>query len=85
MYAKGQGVEKDIHTALKYYKKAAELGDSLAYTDIGWCYESGELGEPNLDMAVQFYQLAAMAGEPHAKEALKRLGISEQDNHFDIP
>jgi hypothetical protein len=36
-------------------------------------------------MATQFYQLAAMAGEPHAKEALKRLGISEQDNHFDIP
>ena len=51
-----------------------ELGDALAYTDVGWIYESGELGKPNIPFAVECYQMAEKAGEEHAVEALKRLG-----------
>jgi TPR repeat protein len=40
-YENGRGVEKNAETAVKWYTKAAELGDSDAMFNLGVCYENG--------------------------------------------
>lgn len=73
MYAKGLGVEKDIDMAIQYYKTAAELGDSLAYSNLAYLYETGEGVEQDIAEAIRLYRIAAEDGEEHALKALDRL------------
>lgn len=73
MYAKGLGVEKDIDKAIQYYKTAAELGDSLAYSNLAYLYETGEGVEQDIVEAIRLYRIAAEDGEKHALEALERI------------
>lgn len=40
-YDRADGVKRDTNKALKMFKKAAELGDFLAYYNIGWYHYSG--------------------------------------------
>ena len=70
--------------ALDYYKAAAEGGDALAHCNVGWLYESGELGEPDLEEAIRWYKYGAFGGDEYCKENLKRLGIPIPDNHVII-
>lgn len=68
LYGEGKGVEKNEMQAHFLYEKAAELGDTLAYVNLGYQFENG------MDLAVAYYTKAALAGEELGKEALKRLG-----------
>ncbi len=68
-----QGVKKDIHAAYDYYLEAARLGDSSGFTNIAWFYENGDLGEIDLEKAIEFYERAAEQDEENAIEALERL------------
>lgn len=49
MYEEGKGVEKHIHNALKYYKKATDCGNLEACCNLGRFYLTG-INEVNLEI-----------------------------------
>jgi len=54
--------------ALKYFTKAAELGEAEAHFNLGWMYEKGERGvEKDMNKAVHHYAEAAIGGHPRAR------------------
>ena len=59
--------------AIQYYKAAAELGDSLAYSNLAYLYETGEGVEQDIAEAIRLYRIAAEDDEEHALKALDRL------------
>ena len=68
------GYPQDHTKALELYHRAAELGLSEAYLDIG--YEHSEGVEVNEKKAVYYYGLAAMGGDAGARH---NLGVSEEE------
>jgi len=62
MYSNGDGVQKDNQKALKYYRRAAELGNRAAKCDLGVMLLSGEGGEQAEEEAVLLIADAAMEG-----------------------
>ncbi|MDE6462173.1 MAG: DUF4303 domain-containing protein [Muribaculaceae bacterium] len=59
------GYEKNNHpAALTYYAKAAYRGDPQGAYNAGHTYEAGEDVEENIDVACQFYEMAARGGHP---------------------
>ena len=42
MYENGQGVEKDLEEAVKWYRKAADQGNAYAQYNVGVVYYKGE-------------------------------------------
>lgn len=59
---------KDYAAAFEYYKKAAALGDTLAMSNIGYCYEVGQGVEQDLGKARKWYEAAAKESEPHGRQ-----------------
>ena len=60
MYEFGYGVQADDREAVKYYRRAAELGSAAAQHNLGTFYCAGRGGlrrDPN--EAVRWYRLAA--------------------------
>jgi TPR repeat protein len=52
MYAKGEGVEKDLDESRKYYTEAAEMGHAGSMRVLMAAYERGGLGvEPDVGQA----------------------------------
>jgi TPR repeat protein len=60
-YWYGFGVEEDDDEALKYYRKAAELGYADAMNAIAWCYSQGYGVERNLEASYEWYKKTARA------------------------
>lgn len=50
------GINKDVAAAIKYYHKAAELGEGQAQANLGFKYEEGVGVEKDLDKAFTLYQ-----------------------------
>jgi len=67
-------VTKDEKEAVRWYTKAAELGQREAMTGLGRCYEYGTGVDKDIDKAVEWYRKAAKLGQEMAKENLRRLG-----------
>ena len=62
MYDKGEGVPEDDQEAVKWFRKAAERGDSTAQFNLGIKYHVGE-GVPEDDQeAVKWFRKAAEQG-----------------------
>ncbi|WP_289854836.1 hypothetical protein [uncultured Duncaniella sp.] len=53
--------------ALSCYINAAQRGDMQATLNAGCFYDEGCVVERDLDMAFQFYEIAAIGGEPGAQ------------------
>jgi localization factor PodJL len=69
-YAEGRGVLMDMHTAVAWYRRAAEGGLAPAQYRLGSIYEKG-LGVPrNLTTAQDWYRQAAEAGNVKAMHNL---------------
>ncbi|OQS04616.1 hypothetical protein THRCLA_03163 [Thraustotheca clavata] len=67
MYISGQGVEKNISEALKWYTKASESGDMHAKSLLGDWYFNGVHGlAVNRELGLSLRQEAATAGIPNA-------------------
>ncbi len=62
MYAKGQGVAKDVKEASKWYRLAARQGDARAQFELGWQYFRGDFGGSNFKEAAKWWRLAAARG-----------------------
>jgi TPR repeat protein len=57
----GQGVQKNLALALRWYRKAADLGHAAAQNRLGWMYEKGEGVEMDYSEALKWYR-RALAG-----------------------
>lgn len=57
---------KDDATAFRYYKKAAQLGESECFYDVGLAYQHGIGTAKNPEHAAYWLQRAVAAGDEHA-------------------
>ena len=64
------GYPQDVDKALEFYHRAAELGCSEAYNNIGYLYEYGEGAEVDKKKAAHYFELAAMRGGVYARHNL---------------
>lgn len=72
MYEAGLGVEKNIQTAIYFYKLSASDGYDVAQNNLGNAYLKGIGVEKNLKTAIYYYNLAS---KQKNKEAIKSLNI----------
>ena len=70
MYRKGDGVLQDNKKAVKWYRLAAEQGDSEAQYSLAWMYGNGEGVLQDYKKAVKWYRLAAEQGYSDAQNNL---------------
>lgn len=61
-YFSGLGMKSNQKEALRFYRKAASLGNSYAMFRLGECYEKGTGISQNTDEAFQYYQKSAESG-----------------------
>ncbi|KAK8852683.1 hypothetical protein M9Y10_017672 [Tritrichomonas musculus] len=59
----GFGVPADYKEACKYFKQAADLGDTEAMVSYGLCLSSGQGVEVNKEEALQYFKKAAGYGQ----------------------
>ncbi len=69
--------EGDYETAIKYFTKAAELGDASAHYRLSLMYREGRGVEKDNEKAIYYAELAAIADHPEARH---NLGIEEWNN-----
>ncbi|MEI8248149.1 MAG: hypothetical protein WCI51_20100 [Lentisphaerota bacterium] len=73
VYAQDQNMEK----AVEYYRKAADHGYARAQYKLGICYANGEGVKKDMEAAARWWRRAAAQGHSHAKELLKKNGLSD--------
>ena len=66
-YHFGNGVEKNLSEAVKWWRKAAEQGDAQAQYNLGVCYALGDGVEKNPTEAVKWCRKAAEQGNAQAQ------------------
>jgi TPR repeat protein len=66
LYETGDGVEKDLGEALKWYDKGAKLGAPAALTAAARLYGQGAGGSNNIQKATLYMRRAAQAGSVNA-------------------
>jgi hypothetical protein len=71
-YYFGEGVKQDYATAIKYYEKAAELGNSTAMYNLGIIYANGQGVKQDYATTIKYYEKAAELGNV---TAMYNLGI----------
>ncbi len=69
-YRCGDGVEKNLEEAIKWYKKAAEQGYAKAQYNLAVCYDSEYGVEKNVEEAVKWYRKSAEQGYARAQHNL---------------
>ena len=69
MYDFGRGVTQDYAEAVKWYRKAAEQGDSNAQYNLGVMYDNGEVVPENYVEAYKWANLAAATGHEAAQKS----------------
>ena len=65
----GDGVPKNMKTAVELFQQAADRGDAAAQYNLGVCYEQGKVVPKNLAKAAELYQKAAINAGDTAKKA----------------
>jgi hypothetical protein len=60
-------LRQDNAKALKLFHKSAKLGNHFAHLSLSVCYQTGGIGENDTRKAIYHGQLAAMAGNVHAR------------------
>ncbi len=61
-YDSGEGVTKDMHKAVIWFRKAAEQGNAIAQNDLGMAYEYGDGIDKNHEMAFLWTKKSADQG-----------------------
>jgi TPR repeat protein len=67
MYSSGSGVAQNDREAIKWYEKAATVGDPQAKARLAEIYSHGKGVPKDISKALQFYKEAASAGIPIAQ------------------
>jgi len=63
-YLTGTGVAQDSATAVAYFEKAANLGYSKAFHNLGMLQKNASYGSQNFQKAVEYFEKGAQAGAP---------------------
>lgn len=66
-------MEQSWAEAVRWYRAAAEQGDSRALFKLGWCYENGKGVPASRSTALMYYWKSSEKGYELAKEAAERL------------
>ena len=78
MYAKGEGVPKDVAEAIRWFKKAAEQGDEVAQHNLGLIYVEGEGVPKDYTEAIKWFKKAAKQGDAVAQEQLGAIYVLDR-------
>ena len=73
MYAKGEGLAGNDAEAVKWFRQAAEQGNALAQSNLGWRYYWGDGVLQDFVRAHAWLNLAAAQGNKKAAEQRDRL------------
>ena len=74
MYAKGEGVERDLDAAVEWFMIAAVGGHAQAHRVLANAYETGDLGrDVDTAEALRWLKLAANNGDANAMERLVKV------------
>jgi TPR repeat protein len=65
MYGEGQGIPQDFKEAIKWYRLAADQGDSSAQVSLGNMYYQAHGVPRDYKEAMKWYRLAAGPGALH--------------------
>lgn len=74
MYAKGKGVDQDMATAVKWYKAAAEQGESASQYELATLYRDGNGLPKDLENAFAWMTVSKELGSSRATAGLDALG-----------
>jgi TPR repeat protein len=77
----GDGVDKDLLTALGWYRLAAKQGLAIAYFNLGAAYYNGDGIAPDEQAACKWFLLASEAGDASGKEAYVREQEDPKTDH----
>jgi TPR repeat protein len=82
----GQGIIQDYIAAVKWFKKAADQGNSLAQYNLGVIYKDGQGVAKNITSSAKWFKLAAEQGDAQAQNQISLMyGLGEgviQDNIY---
>lgn len=70
LYGFGEGVEKDLVTAVRWWRLAAEQGNTAAQSNLGFMYKYGNGVSPDPVQAYMWSKVASMGGAAFADENL---------------
>lgn len=73
LYIEGRAVPKSAWRAVTYFKRAANAGLVQAAYNLGVIYEGDALGTPDINAAIEWYDVAAREGNRDAALAVRRL------------
>jgi len=68
---RARALKKDHEKAVKWYRKAAEQGESDAQYSLGNCYYNGEGVKKDMEKAKKWHLKAARQGHKESKKSLK--------------
>jgi hypothetical protein len=74
MYSRGEGVLEDDAEAVRWYRLAADQGDALAQTNLGFMYAHGDGVPPDLVFAYMWFSLSADQGNETAQSNEQIIG-----------
>jgi len=77
----GEGVTRDIDTAIRLYCRAAQAGSADAQYRLGWIYANGRDLQGNEAAAAAWFQKAAAHGDAYAARMLRRLPAAAPQAH----
>ena len=83
MYYRGLGVPLNYTEAVRWTRSAAEAGDALAQTDLGFLYEQSKGVPLDYTLAYMWYALGAKGGDPRAIKQMKQLSSLMTRNQVD--
>ena len=73
LYEEGKGVAQDFKKALRWYRKAASLGNADAESGLAGMYRDGKGVPKDLKKAIELYRRAAEHGSKYAQKELESL------------
>lgn len=80
---RGIGIDRDRDTGLVWMMRAIDAGDRQAMYELGYVYETGELGEPNFQEALRYYRQAIRRGVQQSARRAIELLRDQQSPAFD--
>lgn len=79
MYERGEGVQKNIRSAVEWYVKSANMGNRGAQHNLGVFFYNGTGVEKNLEVAYEFFWTAAKQGKA---DSMLNIGVMYENGEY---